>query len=621
MVRSSRRAIPQSVASERSSSAPYKRGKDNSIKRSRTTKDKKPKCGAIDEQCNGKGSCGHRCTSSSEDCLIRLAQMQRSCHQCGTKCDKNLMCGHYCQAICHESSNCPPCRLKCELRCVHRSCPLTCKELCVPCEKPCDWRCDAGCPQKRECLMACGSPCIRLPCDQRCRKNLECGHRCPSLCGETCPSSEYCREKGCAPESKRSEIVDMILLTTLADHDPDISPLLVLSCGHCMTVESLDSHSGIQDYYNSNGKGKWTKIVPLRDVPSNGPPPTCCSCRSSLQSVRRYRRIIQHRWLILLKKKHFQTERGSTQNSQVLLQNIERRFFKNEEFMEYPLDDLIELNASANSLVLWLKEFEPNARLVKLTEPIWNELKSSKRLPPGLRDLIGVDTVLPDFTPIKRAQAAELRTAAVSFNLLAALIRQKPKHIAAFCDQALQLLLTPLRQYAVEVEQFEAKLTTERELLRSMFGAIACAMRLGMVIHTVSKGLRREPFFIELEKTAEAVLNALENAEQMNGQEALQVMNLRNTDMQELKRFASILRGPIYYPVTLDEKKMIFRTSSSDVGNHWYECENGHLYTIGGCGRAIQLSTCPECRTPVGGSAHQLVRSNREATSFLNQMQ
>ncbi|KNC73724.1 hypothetical protein SARC_13719 [Sphaeroforma arctica JP610] len=46
--------------------------------------------------------------------------------------------------------------------------------------------------------------------------------------------------------------VDMIMLTTFAAHDPDESPLVVLNCGHALTVETLDGHLDMSAFYASH---------------------------------------------------------------------------------------------------------------------------------------------------------------------------------------------------------------------------------------------------------------------------------------------------------------------------------------------------------------------------------
>jgi hypothetical protein len=42
----------------------------------------------------------------------------------------------------------------------------------------------------------------------------------------------------------------------------------------------------------------------------------------------------------------------------------------------------------------------------------------------------------------------------------------------------------------------------------------------------------------------------------------------------------------------------------------WHACPNGHQYLIGECGRAMELSSCPDCRAAVGGGNHTLVGGN-----------
>ncbi|CAB5361063.1 unnamed protein product [Rhizophagus irregularis] len=40
---------------------------------------------------------------------------------------------------------------------------------------------------------------------------------------------------------------------------------------------------------------------------------------------------------------------------------------------------------------------------------------------------------------------------------------------------------------------------------------------------------------------------------------------------------------------------------------HWYECPNGHPYTIEECDGAMQMNKCPDCNEQIGGEGHQLV--------------
>ncbi|KNC86097.1 hypothetical protein SARC_01756 [Sphaeroforma arctica JP610] len=94
----------------------------------------------------------------------------------------------------------------------------------------------------------------------------------------------------------------------------------------------------------------------------------------------------------------------------------------------------------------------------------------------------------------------------------------------------------------------------------------------------------------------------------------------------EVGKYRYSLSEVFYGEVTLEEKKAIFQAMPADVGSgvnsfggHWYTCRNGHAYTIGECGGAIETSRCPECHD-VGGRSHQLDASNQAASIFLREV-
>ncbi|KAG8784877.1 hypothetical protein FRC19_000650 [Serendipita sp. 401] len=49
---------------------------------------------------------------------------------------------------------------------------------------------------------------------------------------------------------------------------------------------------------------------------------------------------------------------------------------------------------------------------------------------------------------------------------------------------------------------------------------------------------------------------------------------------------------------------------------HWYTCPNGHIFTIGECGGAMQISRCHECGSTIGGSNHQTVDGVQQAANL-----
>ncbi|CEG78950.1 hypothetical protein RMATCC62417_13481 [Rhizopus microsporus] len=47
------------------------------------------------------------------------------------------------------------------------------------------------------------------------------------------------------------------------------------------------------------------------------------------------------------------------------------------------------------------------------------------------------------------------------------------------------------------------------------------------------------------------------------------------------------------------------------VGGRWFVCPNKHPYFVGDCGGATEVSRCPECNAPIGGTQHRVIESNR----------
>ncbi|KAI7895019.1 uncharacterized protein EV154DRAFT_496731 [Mucor mucedo] len=71
--------------------------------------------------------------------------------------------------------------------------------------------------------------------------------------------------------------------------------------------------------------------------------------------------------------------------------------------------------------------------------------------------------------------------------------------------------------------------------------------------------------------------------------------------------------------LTFNEKTQIINAMNDEtkhgihnmVGGRWFVCPNQHPYFVGDCGGATQISKCPECDAPIGGTQHRVVESNR----------
>ncbi|KAJ5169070.1 uncharacterized protein N7482_004664 [Penicillium canariense] len=77
---------------------------------------------------------------------------------------------------------------------------------------------------------------------------------------------------------------------------------------------------------------------------------------------------------------------------------------------------------------------------------------------------------------------------------------------------------------------------------------------------------------------------------------------------EEIEGTRAMLRGSTFYaPVSNEERMAVLTAMAREFRGtgHWYYCANGHPFTIGECGGAMELSSCPECGSAVGGHDHR----------------
>jgi len=152
-----------------------------------------------------------------------------------------------------------------------------------------------------------------IPCTVRCERELECGHQCPSICGEVCPSKERCYK--CAAKDIKDRIVDLLMMSTYAEADIDEDPLIFFSCGHFYTVSTLDGHMGMRDCYVVDEEGN---ILGPKTF-SKTEMKTCPDCRAPLRNIHRYNRMVKGA-LLDEATKRFMTHAGAHQTT--LMENI-----------------------------------------------------------------------------------------------------------------------------------------------------------------------------------------------------------------------------------------------------------------------------------------------------------
>ncbi|KAI5476602.1 hypothetical protein MNV49_007489 [Pseudohyphozyma bogoriensis] len=228
---------------------------------------------------------------------------------CLATCSFPLSCGHECRRVCHPNDrahrikkcaeDCAfilPCSHPCQNRCSdpHGPCRVPIPVVALPCghtvfEVACT---DAQHPELLECkaricftppcghppvVVACGFDATTFKCQHACGGTLDCRHgACKALCyicttlttskksavklhvDHLCererPQHQVC--PACATSEQKASIADLIMQETLEEAAKGGATLLTLGCGHVFTVETLDGHLGLGDYYDASPTGE-----------------------------------------------------------------------------------------------------------------------------------------------------------------------------------------------------------------------------------------------------------------------------------------------------------------------------------------------------------------------------
>lgn len=181
------------------------------------------------------------------------------------------------------------------------------------------------------------------------------------------------------------------------------------------------------------------------------------------------------------------------------------------------------------------------------------------------------------------------------------------------------------------------KISSEENLLLSLAQALSVQCTV-LVEYVVGPLMRKKSFpeYFDGEKIKQAQLRFLQSVNESCNRileiKLDSISELQSQAKENLKKLPDLEQrvksGVFFSQVTSAEKKAIFQAMGKDVGTgnggfggHWYQCANGHVYTIGECGGAMQQSRCPECGVVVGGQSHRLAQGNSTASDFLREVQ
>ncbi|EWZ86614.1 hypothetical protein FOWG_10174 [Fusarium oxysporum f. sp. lycopersici MN25] len=569
------------------------------------------------QPCSYVHPCSHQCTGTCSRCRNGDGEVaHRSCRKI---CDRPYgSCNHRCPRICHDGSPCSSCQAPCEVRCPHSACPSPCNKACAPCIEKCTW----ACPHQGSCSMPCSAPCDRLPCDERCTRILPCGHQCPSFCGEDCPTG-YCQECG----DKGEERVDVLEFLSYAEIDLDESPVVVLSCGHFFTGETLDGSVSLDEVYARDGEGKFNGLNDISESLSSKVP-FCPVCKRPIRqfATKRYNRLINRAVMNQICKRFMITGRRQLDHLEQQLQILEDKLDSTRK--AYTLKDgvgvlpkkryegLDKLTAVSNALVKTMnEEHQP-------TKVLFDAMATSRAKATGdsvsvIRQMeaLRLSPLASDSQIVLGADLLVIKSLEIKLKDFITLLRNWKGTAGGdllrgwIKEQATPSMPKLLHSCEKLIEQ--AKYA---KLPRIIVAATLAFARVSQLLAWRSQAADKPSVQKSGEKNTEAVEDRMGTARKLLHDALEQCSQLGNSDdMKERVQAMLRLFEPRYEEVTPEELASIKSAMVSGSGGiathsgHWYHCVNGHPFAIGECGMPMEEARCSECGAPIGGRNHQAV--------------
>ncbi|CAM6099898.1 unnamed protein product [Calypogeia fissa] len=576
--------------------------------------------------CDFQLDCGHacprRCHPGSHDLIV----CPKSCLR------QHDDCSHSCNVLCHGFEDCPPCKVivtrqlpHCKhlqgvpcsndlteelcrsvcretLQCGHRCktlCGRPCTELCaekvvkkLPCghstsmachQDPTTFSCDTPCQAllpdcQHRCQGSCGKckrRAIHIPCKQKCGRNLPCGHACEAGCSLTCPPcAKKCRKR-CFHSRCSGSCGDL--------------------CKPCREPCSWQC-----EHHKCEKRCHEICTRPRCDLPCAKLIPKCGHRCIGLcgEPCPKKCRICHPETMDIIMRMTLEEYEDSD------------RFVQLEDcghlFEVSGLDKWMEQNETARedgSVAIKLKECPECRTLVWRTHRYSNVVKQK----------------------LSQVEAVKDKVLGRELSREGYLLLDKGDH-----NGALQTFLQVLQQ--------------NPDLMEAQFG-IGCAFfaggEFGKAIPHLSLVVKRSSFASSLARHVESARrlgNASGFPEQYYRKSsrragdplAIRAMVQWASALTRRKEFTSAIelcdailrRDPqnqlakeLSEKAKKGEAQLVVQAMAAELEGpgHWYTCPNGHFYTIGECGGAMQLSKCPDCKAQVGGGQHRLTAGNRHS--------
>lgn len=559
-------------------------------------------------------SCGH---SIKANCAKDPDQIA-----CTSICDKYRNCGHKCQARCGVDCNAFPCDALVEIDspCGHKvktRCSLknNTKSIVASCQAPCNTLLEC----EHVCTGTCGK-CLQgrlhMKCDKKCDRTLVCGHlckekcsincppcaqkcpnqcnhsKCPSTCGYPCSS---CMEK-CVWRCKHKACTQ--LCNEQCDRDLCMEPCtIILNCEHpciglcgescprlcriCNKAKVEEIFFGTEDepdarfieladcghVLEAEGLIGWLNTEPESNGSTSIQMKVCPKCKTIIRKTRNLNKFVQKclHDLELVKKKLY----GDVKENRKLQMNL------NKKICAFTINLSALMNTGGLNITSAMTKWHNDL----IHETAIHNKKNCLSLPLIERKKNAFTIFELLHATFKNAdEALQSNYTALDKKIVKAFISQVNDILCfmkTFNNSKQQL--TDINedfkfQYKVSVILKEV---CNRPLNEAGCEKLRCAFQLAATCGRITEEIRKS--FSDLIEEAKRLLPGL--------------------------------------GITAEEKNMIMKAMNFGQG-HWFKCPNGHVYAIGECGGAMQLSRCNECNEVIGGGSHRLESTNAVATEM-----
>ncbi|RAH79517.1 putative nonsense-mediated mRNA decay protein [Aspergillus japonicus CBS 114.51] len=499
--------------------------------------------------------CSHPCPQNQDLSTVRndiTVACHHPCVKCVTRSDTaetqtdHGICKQECKTPCHGSAAvCPPCQSACDIRC----------EICL-----------SACPHSR-CTMP------------------SCGHQCPSiLCGD---------------DEIQNHMVDFILGETYRDINLDENPC------------NMDAQMDMKKYYILDGREKPIGIAAAMEPFSMDDIKTCASCPGPLRDIARYGRLVRRALL--------------DESTKRLILYMNREFVPLAQTLPRCIRQLQEL--TNEQPIVWPATVKIagkcEGRLATMCNILSQASKRRWRYILDLRQAIKryMKQVTPEEQQYSKVRnlveiARRRKEATESFEPEDDILQLKGSAQATALNLRLDIALLAdfLRLHREAPKQTRSAVEMDLSKNRDQCKALVKTAELSNHIVHQTEGYI---FLAQLHgfERSYAASPELVERHMAHAQEALNHARTLCTSwpaqtrgmMDEVHGVERMLLGAKFYtPVTNDERMAVITAMAQEFRGtgHWYYRRNGHPFTIGECGMAMERAVCSECGEPVGGQNH-----------------